>query len=393
VYQPQVLYGTTATYRDAQGTFTPPAFSRTLNRSNPPNRVYNATLGYQTRLPGKFVLDVAYVGTFGANIGATTQLNGLPYGTKFEAASLDPTRSRPQALPDNFLRPYQGYAAIPFVTFDAASNYHALQASLQRRFGNGFQFGAVYSWSKSMDYSDDDKGEVVTFNDRRVWNYGLADYDRLHIVAINYLVDLPGGGLQNSLLRGVVGGWQVSGLTRFQSGAPLSLLMTNSLRTGCSVPSVPCAATTSNNFGTDITGGGDGWRAVTSGDPKLPGGQRGPDHWFDPSVFSPPALAQQVTDRAGVERVLALGNTGRTFARGPGLLNTDLALFKNIALAGPLKAQLRLEAYNVFNHTQFDEVNVNPQWDQSGAQVNPAFGKVTSALDPRIVQVALRLNF
>jgi hypothetical protein len=392
VYQPQVLYGSTATYLDAQGTFSPPGFARTLNRSNPPNRVYNATLGFQTRLPGKMVLDVAYVGTFGQNIGTTTQLNSLPYGTRFLASSLDPTRSVPQPLPDNFLRPYQGYAGIPFVSFDASSNYHGLQTSLQRRFSGGFQLGAVYSYSKAMDYSDLDKGDVVTFNDRRVWNYGLADYDRTHILAINYVIDLPGEHVGNTALRGVLGGWQVSGLTRFQSGSPLSLNAT--LKTGCSLPApAPCAATTTNAFGADITGGGDGWRAVITGDPKLPGNQQTVDHWFDASVFTPPALAQQVTDMAGVQRVLAAGNVGRTFGRGPGMLNTDLALFKNIGLAGRLKAQLRAEAYNVFNHTQFDTVDVAPAWDQSGVQTNPSFGKVTGARDPRIIQLALRLSF
>jgi hypothetical protein len=398
VYQPQVLYGTTATYRDAQGTFSPPGFSRTLNRSNPPNKVYNATLGVQTRLPGKldkFVLDVAYVGTFGENIGATTQLNNLPYGTRFDPANQDPSRPVPQALPDNFLRPYQGYGGIPFVTFDASSNYHGLQTSLQRRFADGFQMGVVYSWSKANDYSDGGNGDVTTFNNRREWNYGLADYDRTHIFAANYLFDLPGDGLRNGLLRGVLGGWQISGLTRFQSGSPLSLVYTNALRTGCSLPA-PCAATTTNNFGADITGGGDtpnSWRAVIDGDPNSPRGGRSIDAWFDASVFSPPALAQQVTDMAGVQRVLALGNAGRTFGRGPGIVNTDLALFKNIDITGKLKAQLRIEAYNVFNHTQFDEVNTNPQWDQSGVQMNPSFGKVTSALDPRIIQLALRLRF
>jgi hypothetical protein len=96
---------------------------------------------------------------------------------------------------------------------------------------------------------------------------------------------------------------------------------------------------------------------------------------------------------AGVQRVLALGNAGRTFGRGPGLVNTDLALFKNIDIAGDLRAQLRIEAYNVFNHTQFDTVNTNPQWDQSGVQTNPSFGMVTGVQDPRIIQLALRLRF
>lgn len=167
-----------------------------------------------------------------------------------------------------------------------------------------------------MAYTDGDQGNVVTFVSRREFNYGEATYDRAHVFALNYLWAVPGSNIRNAALRGVVGGWQISGITRFQSGAPLRL--SASLKTGCSIASAPCAATTTNNFGTDITGGGDGWRAHMSGNPVLPKDQRTVNQYFDTSVFSPPALAQQVTDMAGVMRVLALGNTPATFARGPG---------------------------------------------------------------------------
>ncbi len=399
LYIPTVLYGSTATYLTQQGTYTPPDFARTLNRNNPPNRIYNTSVDFQTRLPGSFVFDAAYVGTFGAHIGTTTQLNMLPYGTRFQASSLDPTKATPTPLPDQFLRPYQGYGNIPFVSYDASSNYHALQTSLQRRFSHGVQVGVVYSWSKAMDYSDDDKGNVVTLNDRRVWNYGLSSYDRTHIFAANYVVNLPGDHLNSRLWRNLVGGWQISGLTRFQSGQPIGITYSNNgsgnLKLGCSDASKPCASTTSNAFGTDITGGGDGWRAVVVGNPfaNVPAG-----YWFNPNAFAPPALAQTVTNMAGVNAVLAAGNAGRRFGRSPGIDNTDLALFKNINLTGSLKMQLRAEAYNVFNHTQFDgytanKIDTTPVWDQSGAQTDPSFGKATAALSPRIIQLGIRLFF
>jgi len=391
VYVPTVTYGSTATYLSQQGTYTPPSFARTLNRSNPPNRVYNTSLDFQTRLPGSFMFDAAYVGTFGQHIGTTTQLNMLPYGTRFLASSLDPTKKTPTPLPDQFLRPYSGYGDIPFVAFDASSNYNALQTSLQRRFSHGFQAGVVYTFSKALDYSDDDKGNVVTMNDRRVWNYGLSSYDRQHIFAANYVINLPGDHLDSRALRGLVGGWQISGLTRVQSGAPIGITYNSTnLKLGCSDASKPCASTTANAFGTDITGGGDGWRAVVSGNPFS---GVGAGYWFNPSVFAPPALAQTVTNMAGVQQVLALGNAGRRLGRGPGIMNTDLALFKNINVTGQLKAQFRAEAYNVFNHTQFNAVDTTPSWDQSGVQTNPSFGKVTTAQSPRIIQLGLRLIF
>src|SRR6266567_4422263 len=89
VYQPQQLYGTTATYRDVTGTYTPPGFSDSLNRSNVPVRVYNTTLGIQSRIGAGVVLDVAYVGTFGRHIGQKSQLNNLPFGTRFLPSSFD----------------------------------------------------------------------------------------------------------------------------------------------------------------------------------------------------------------------------------------------------------------------------------------------------------------
>jgi hypothetical protein len=209
------------------------------------------------------------------------------------------------------------------------------------------------------------------------------------VFAVNYLWDVPGNKIGNKFLKAVAGGWQFSGITRYQSGAPLSLSV--SLKTGCSIAGAPCAATTANNFGTDITGGGDQWRAVMSGNPVL--SNKTFYQWFNTSVFSPPALAQQVTNLAGVLQVLARGNTPKTFARGPGIANSDLALFKNFKIVERVNTQLRFEGYNAFNHTQFSGVGTTAQWDQSGAQVNTTFGKITSARDPRILQVAIRVRF
>jgi len=347
-------------------------------------------LGIQRRIGFGTVLDIAYVGTFGRHIGEKSALNNLPFGTRFLPSSWDPTSKTPKPLPDDFLRPYQGYAAIPFLNFDGNSSYHSLQVSAQRRYARGLQLGAVYTWSKAMTYSDGDQGNVATFVSRREFNYGEATYDRTHVFAVNYLWDVPGNNVSNKLLKTVVGGWQISGITRLQSGAPLSLASGYGLSTACPTGAV-CVPT--NNFGTDITGGGDMWRPVLSANPVLSSGARGVDQWFNTSVFSPPALAGQVTDMAGVLRVLALGNTPFTFARGPGIANTDLAVFKNFHLKERLNAQLRAEGYNAFNHTQFSTVGLKPVWDRSGGQTTSDFGKVTAARDPRILQFALRLQF
>ena len=297
----------------------------------------------------------------------------------FKAGRDTQTGNKPML--DQFLRPYFGYGSIKWLQFDGNSSYHSLQTAVTRRMSHGLQFGLAWTWSKAMAYSDGDQGTVSTAVSRRQFDYGEASYDRTHVVAIHYLYDIPRASrlMNNFVVRKVLDNWQISGITRFQSGAPLSI---STLGSGGFTPS------------TDITGGGDGWRPVMSGNPILPKDQRTVEHWFDAGVFAPPVLPGNApTDLAGVMRVLALGNTPATFARGPGIANFNMALFKTFQVRERVKAIFRAEAYNIFNHTQFNAVNVAPQWDKTGAQVKPLFGQITSARDPRILQFALRLTF
>jgi hypothetical protein len=381
VLSPTENYGTTKNFLSIIGTQSPSDFSHVLNRSNVPARVYNTSLGIQRRIGFGTVLDVAYVGSFGRHIGQTIDINQVPYGARFLPQNFDPTQTGNKPMLDQFLRPYFGYGSIKWLQFDGNSSYHSLQTAVTRRYSNGLQFGLAWTWSKAMAYSDGDQGAVSTAVSRRQFDYGEATYDRTHVVAIHYLYDLPRASrlMNNLVARKVFDNWQISGITRFQSGAPLSI---STLGSSGFTPS------------TDITGGGDGWRPVMSGTPILPKDQRTVEHWFNAAVFAPPVLPGNApTDLAGVMRILALGNTPATFARGPGIANFNTALFKTFQVGEHVKATFRAEAYNVFNHTQFNAVNVAPQWDKTGAQVKPLFGQVTSARDPRILQFALRLTF
>jgi hypothetical protein len=381
VYNPVQRYGTTADFLSATGAISPSGFSHVLNRSNQPPQVYNTSLGIQRNVGFDTVVDVAYVGSFGRHIGQTTDINMLPYGTRFLASSLDPTNgNRPYT--DDYLRPYQGYGSIKWLQFDGNSSYHSLQIQVNRRFSRGLQFGASWTWSKAMAYSDGDQGTVSTFVSRREYDYGLATYDRTHVLAINYLWNLPrlSKVINHAAVKGVFDGWQMSGITRFTSGSPLSL---GTLGTGNLDGSL------------DITGGGDGWRAVMSGDPNLPKGQRTVEQYFNTAAFSAPGVGSPAPKNlADVNRILALGNTPSSFGRGPGLNNWNLSLFKNIHIREKLNLQFRAEAYNAFNHTQFSTINTTPKWNYTtGAETAAQFGQVTAARDPRIMQFGLRLNF
>jgi hypothetical protein len=238
-----------------------------------------------------------------------------------------------------------------------------MQVSARRRFSQSLQFGASWTWSKAMDFNDTDTSSVTTLVPLRNWHYGLAGFDRTHVVKFNYVANLPNARVGHWLLKGALHGWELSGITSFVSGAPLG---------------VGFSTTTA----VDITGTSDlGARIVAIGAPALPKDQRTFSRFFDTSAFRLPAVG-------------TLGNTGKTVLRGPGINNWDAALAKSFRLYEGLRLQFRAEAYNAFNHTQFAGVNTSAQFNPAtGAQTNAAFGTITSARSPRTMQLAVRVMF
>ncbi|HEV2982923.1 MAG TPA: carboxypeptidase regulatory-like domain-containing protein [Vicinamibacterales bacterium] len=381
IFNPNQYNGSTGTFLQA-GTFQgPSAINQSLNRSNPPARAYNTSLGFQRDIGWGTIVDVAYVGSFGRNIGQIRDINQVPYGARFLPQNQDPTTRKP--LADDFLRPYQGYGKIPFLTFDGTSSYHSLQTQVTHRVSHNVQFGAAWTWSRALAYTDGDQGTVAANNPPQVWNYGLAAYDRRHVLALNYLIALPSVGrfASHALARGFLDGWQIAGTTRFESGAPLfwgNSINGNDAATAGNSNKFFTASDLSN--GADLTGGGDGWRPVVVGNPELPRDQRSFDKWFNTAAFARPAKGDR-------------GNAPSVVARGPGTNNWNMSLFKNIKAGDRVKLQVRAEAYNVFNTTQFSKVDTTPKFDAAGNQVNVNFGRVTATLDPRIMQFALRVLF
>jgi len=375
IYNPTQYYGTTSTFLSTAGLLGPNAVNQSLARTNPPAKSYQTSIGIQREVGFDTVLDVAYVGSFGRNIGQQHDLNQVPYGAAFLPQNQDPTTGKP--LISAFYRPYLGFGDLQYVIFEGTSNYHSLQTQLTRRFSHGLQFGVAWTWSKAMDFTDGDQGTVAAHVDPRVWDYGVAAYDRTHVIAINYIYDIPSVRrfTENALVRSILDDWQFAGTTRFITGGPL-FWNTNTT-----------AGNSNSNFGTsqlsdgvDLTGGGDGWRPNVIGNPTLPSNQQTVDRWFNTDAFARPAQGDH-------------GNAGSVVTRGPGINNWNMSLFKNIKAPGHMTVQFRAEAYNVFNHTQFNLVNTIPKFDATGKQVSLDFGRVITARDPRIMQFALRFGF
>jgi len=359
---PTIFYGNMDTLFSASGATFPSSVTGFDPISKTPV-TYSYTLGIQRNLGFGTVAEVAYVGSVSRHLQQNRNINTLPYGVRFLPESQNPIQAG-SVLPANYMRPYPGYGGITYYENVGIANYNALQASVNRRFTRGLQFGVAYTWSKAMSEVDGDRDGTPNYRPRRIWNYGKASFDQTHIMVINYTWDLPKVSRiwNKTLVRGAFDGWQVSGITAFASGTPRGISF-------------------STTDGADLTGGGDGSRVWVTGNPILPRGERSIDRWFNTSVFAVPKRGE-------------FGNAPKDGVRLPGINNWDLSVFKNFNLGRESRyLQLRWEIYNFFNHTQYANVNSNATFDAAGAQVNPNFGKVTSARDPRTMQLSLRVTF
>jgi hypothetical protein len=204
----------------------------------------------------------------------------------------------------------------------------------------------AYTWSKALDdnnytsYSEPQNSYASALLER-----GLSDFDRTHTFVTSYVWDLPLGKKATGWRRHTYGGWQLSGITTFQSGDPVSV------------------------SGIDWVGVGASQRPNEVGVLTRPKTQT---EWFNPAAFAAPALG-------------TWGNSGRNIIRGPGMNNWDLDLSKRFRLNERMGLEFRSEFYNVWNHTQWSSVN--------STFGSGAFGQVTGTLLPRRIQFGLRLTF
>src|SRR5579884_12241 len=371
-FVPQQYYGNVDDFLNAGTVIGPPNFGASFVLHPKEMKVYGTSLGVQQDIGFGTVLSVGYVGNFARHLTGQRNINEVPYGAHL--TQLYPSHANPAGgvLPDNFFRPFPGYATITYRTTDLTSNYNSLQVQVTRRFKQGLEFGVAYTWSKAMDFTDSYDGSVATYQDLRVWNYGPAGWDRRNNLVVNYLWSLPKGSRMwdNFATRAVLDNWQISGIAYYISGAPASF-------------------TLSTTDAADISAGGDGARVYLTGDPM-----RGAPHkfaeWFDTSVVHRPSTA--TVSSSGT---LVPSNGVSPFAPvvEPGYYNFDTALFKNFPIKEKFAVQLRLESYNTLNHPEFNAVDEGAKFDPGGNQVNATFGQINGSNGPRVLQLAARINF
>lgn len=336
-------------------------------------RTMNFSFGLQQDVGFWTLIDVAYVGALARHLQGARNLNTTALGTDYEPEFLDSTNGK--VLPSQFVRPYLGFVNVNYYFYGLNSSYHSLQATARRRYKKSLIYGAVYTWSKAMDYTDSDTGQISNVVDPRIWNYGKAGFDRTHIFRFywNYYAPrLSAHFVDNRLTRAILDQWQISGMLTLQSGAPM----------GVSATYTPAQ---------DVTGSTDGNRPLIVAIPILPRDERSFTAAFNTAAVATPPYA--VCENAHPS-ALCWGNAPKDVFRGPGRDNWDASLFKNFAIQGDrLRGQLRVEAYNVFNHTNFSGVDTAARFNATGDQINKTLGQYTAAVFPRRMQLAIRFTF
>jgi len=337
--------------------------------------VYNWSIGMQQELPWKLVGDVAYVGNSNRNSSSGLALNNVPYGTTrldLNPQNADPTQNNTVALPTDYLRPYRGFGGINEQNWQGYANYHSIQISVNRRFANGFSWGASYTGATRSS-----RGTFDPFltEEQNVARYYTKNGSRPHNLVVNYNYEIPGLShvWDNAVVKGVFDGWQVSGVSVFQSGVHTGF--------GYSFTGAPFS---------DMTGGPGGSRVSLICDPNLPKGERTFERQFRTECIAPPGPTTTPGD------IYYLGNSKSDEWVNLGYHNHDLTLFKNFGMAHSRNLQFRVEFYTLLNETQYSGVNTTAQFNfATGAQTNAGFGSITGTRNnsARVIQLGLRFTF
>jgi hypothetical protein len=314
-------------------------------------RVQVVTFGLQREFFQRLAIDMGYVGKLSRHLQDTINVNqadfipGLnPDGTP--RSTLQNIDSRRRLVPHVFQK-------INMITSIGNANYHSFQFSGKIRAEN-LTLLAAYTWSRSIDtgQSPSVQGVVHQDNFNPHLDRGVSDFHRSHVVRLSWVYDLP-RFTSNRMLALTVGGWQLSGITSLTSGAPFTI------RTGRD---------------NSLTGAGND-RPNLVGNAYFDGERsRGEQimQFFNTSAFVPNNIGE-------------FGNLGRNTMIGPRYANSDLAALKNFSITERVRLQFRGEFYNVFNQVNFN-LPVN-------TVTATTFGRLTSAQDPRVIQLALKLNY
>lgn len=304
----------------------------------------------ERKLPGNMIGSVAYVGTqtthqladYDINSGAPGQATtGLPlaqFGRT--AAALDM---------------WSGYLS---------SHYHSLQTSVNKQLSAGLFVKAAYTWSKAIDYTDDDGWATPSRMYGFQWNRAVAGYDRTHVFQAGWVYELPVGKGKTFVNSGpasyILGNWKINGTLSAFTGVPFNVTASStSLQAG------PDNTQTADQVKTDVQQIG----GIGSGHP-----------YYDPTAFAPITAVR-------------FGNSGRNILRGPGIFNTDLSLFRDFPIKERLHLEFRTDCFNLTNTPKFSNPAANASSAGSFMQITSTLSNSTALNTERQFRFGLRMVF
>jgi hypothetical protein len=305
--------------------------------------VYKWSANLQQQV-GKFLVDAGYVGTKGTHLSLSYNANIALPGPGTQASRF----------------PYQGFNTLTYVSSMANSEYDALQVRVQRRYSNGISLLMSYTWAKSIDEGAGQLiGDITPRNVNAVdWERAVSSGSVPQRFVTSYTYALPAGhgkhfDPKNRLVGGLVGDWQVNGITTIRDGQPFT-------------PST--SVNSANNNGRNAPN----WNPYAG----TAGFSSSVQDWFDLAAFSQPANYNY-------------GNAGRDILYGPGAVNFDASIFKrfNIARLGEAgQLLLRFEGFNIFNHPNFGLPAAN-------ISVAGAGSITTTTTGMRVLQTSVKVIF
>jgi hypothetical protein len=356
---------------------------------------YNFTISQ--RAPWRSVWEVQYSGSASRDQildGTLSDQDLIPLGAFFKPDPITGQVVSPysSSFTSNDYYPYHNYTGIQLLSHGGYSNYNAFITTWQKQTGRT-TFTTNYTFSKVMGTRD---GQ--TFNGNQAGaaeypyslgaNYGVLAYDHSQIFNAAYVVNLPSPMHGNKLVAGAVNGWEFSGITQFQSGAPIQD------NTGANSNAALNATYGNNANGSTSAQTYLGTTSmallpVLTCDPRngLKSGQ-----YFNPNCFTPPQPGQ-------------VGNIIWPYIKGPALFNSDLSLFKNFKVREKQKLQLRFEAFNFLNHplpefnatgnnadVQLNFTNSAGNLTTTNQNANTT-GKPLFTVNRRVIEFAIKYNF
>jgi hypothetical protein len=350
-----------------------PAAVDSTDDKQPYTDSYSVTVSQQT--PWSGLLEVAYVGNRSRDLaissGAGSNINLVPVGALLSSRN---GGADPNTLTANNYRPLAGFSDLNLATNKGWANYNALQVTWVRTKGR-YTLNMNYTYGKAMGIVNPSLDQFNLNND-----YGVQSTNRTHIFNAAYSIELGNPIHLNKAADGLVNGWQLSGITQFESGPNLSGFQGENFGmnlNGATIPGTSFVISNASLLGTPNI----------QLNPMLtcnPASGLGPHQYINPNCFSFPNV---------------LGQNGPSVMPaiyGPPFFNSDLGMFKNFNISESKKLQFRFNAYNFLNHPlwSFNGGNLNLGFDSVTGKVNtPLFGTVNTKQGHRVVQAAIKFYF